>query len=65
MAKYEATLGKIEALLARGPQFVPGRFAVLAGFVEPGESLEGAVHREIAEEVGIQVKDIRYFGSKY
>lgn len=53
-----------EALLARGPQFVPGRYAVIAGFVEPGESLEGAVRREIAEEVGIEVNEIRYFGSQ-
>jgi NAD+ diphosphatase len=53
-----------EALLARGPQFVAGRYAVIAGFVEPGESLENAVAREIGEEVGIAVKDIRYFGSQ-
>ena len=36
----------------------------VAGFVEPGESLEEAVAREIAEEVGVQVTDIRYFGSQ-
>ena len=53
-----------EVLLARGPQFVPGRYAVIAGFVEPGESLEGAVRREIGEEVGLQVDRIAYFGSQ-
>jgi len=53
-----------EVLLARGPQFAPGRYAVIAGFVEPGESLETAVRREIAEEVGIQVDRIAYFGSQ-
>lgn len=52
------------ALLAWGRQF-PGRFfSALAGFVEPGESLEETVEREIKEEVGIGVSDIRYFGSQ-
>lgn len=51
-------------LLARSPHFPKGRFSVLAGFVEPGESLESAVAREIREEVGIGVTDIRYFGSQ-
>jgi NAD+ diphosphatase len=51
-------------LLARANRF-PGKFySVLAGFVEPGETLEEAVAREIKEEVGIEVKDIRYFGSQ-
>jgi len=39
-------------------------YSVLAGFVEPGESLEEAVAREVKEEVGIDVKDIKYFGSQ-
>jgi NAD+ diphosphatase len=39
-------------------------FSVLAGFVEPGESLEEAVVREVREEVGIEIKDIKYFGSQ-
>jgi len=39
-------------------------YSVLAGFVEPGESLEEAVVREVKEEVGIDVKDIKYFGSQ-
>jgi NAD+ diphosphatase len=52
------------ALLAWGRQF-PGRFySALAGFVEPGESLEQCVVREVKEEVGIDVTDIRYFGSQ-
>lgn len=51
-------------LLARSPRFPPGRYSVLAGFVEPGESLEETVAREVGEEVGIQVDRIRYFGSQ-
>ncbi len=52
------------ALLAWGRQF-PGRFySALAGFVEPGETLEQCVSREIREEVGIEVEAIRYFGSQ-
>jgi NAD+ diphosphatase len=39
-------------------------YSVLAGFVEPGESLEEAVVREVREEVGISIKDIKYFGSQ-
>lgn len=53
-----------EFLLARNKAFVGGFFSVLAGFVEPGESLEEAVAREVREEVGIEVRDIRYFGSQ-
>jgi NAD+ diphosphatase len=53
-----------EALLARGARF-PGLFySTLAGFVEVGETLEGTVAREVREEVGVDVKDIRYFGSQ-
>ncbi|MFI6508458.1 NAD(+) diphosphatase [Streptosporangium sp. NPDC050855] len=51
-------------LLARGPQWPEGRLSVLAGFVEPGESLEHAVAREVAEEVGVRVVDARYMGSQ-
>lgn len=52
------------ALLAWGRQF-PGRFfSALAGFVEPGETLEQCVAREVNEEVGIDVENIRYFGSQ-
>jgi NAD+ diphosphatase len=53
-----------EILLARSPHFPPGIFSVLAGFVEPGESAEDAVVREVFEETGIVVKDVRYFGSQ-
>ncbi len=53
-----------EILLARSPHFAPGVYSTLAGFVEPGESLEEAVAREIREEVGVEVEDVRYFGSQ-
>ncbi len=52
------------ALLAWGRQF-PGRFfSALAGFVEPGETLEQCVEREVKEEAGIDVANVRYFGSQ-
>jgi NAD+ diphosphatase len=51
-------------LLARAHRHPPGFYSVLAGFVEPGETLEMAVAREIREEVGIEVKEINYFGSQ-
>ena len=51
-------------LLARANRFPTRFYSVLAGFVEPGETLEEAVEREIREEVGIEVADIRYFGSQ-
>ncbi|MEV6031122.1 NAD(+) diphosphatase [Nonomuraea sp. NPDC052116] len=51
-------------LLARGPQWPEGRLSILAGFVEPGESLEHAVAREVAEEVGVTVVRPRYLGSQ-
>jgi NAD+ diphosphatase len=53
-----------EILLAHAPGFPEGMYSVLAGFVEPGESLEDAVAREIHEEVGVEVTDVRYFGSQ-
>jgi NAD+ diphosphatase len=53
-----------ELLLARSRHFMPGMYSVLAGFVEPGESLEEAVVREVREEVGISVKNIKYFGNQ-
>jgi len=53
-----------ELLLARSRHFMPGMYSVLAGFVEPGESLEEAVVREVKEEVGVEIKDIKYFGSQ-
>lgn len=51
-------------LLARKPAFPPGRYSALAGFVEPGETLEDTVARETREEVGVEVRNIRYFGSQ-
>jgi NAD+ diphosphatase len=51
-------------LLARGPDWPVGRYSTLAGFVEPGESLESAVRREVAEEVGVQVGEVEYLGSQ-
>ncbi len=53
-----------QILLARNRRFKGGFFSVLAGFAEPGESLEECVAREVNEEVGIAVKNIRYFGSQ-
>jgi NAD+ diphosphatase len=56
--------GGDRCVLGRQPVWPPGRFSVLAGFVEPGESAEGAVVREVAEEVGLRVADIRYVASQ-
>lgn len=53
-----------EILLARSPRFVSGMYSTLAGFVEPGESAEECVAREVLEEVGIQVRDPQYLGSQ-
>jgi NAD+ diphosphatase len=53
-----------EILLARSPHFAPGVYSNIAGFVEPGESLEETVVREVREEVGIEVTNVRYFGSQ-
>jgi NAD+ diphosphatase len=52
------------ALLGRQPTWPPGRFSALAGFVEPGESLEEAVAREVLEESGVRVEDVRYRSSQ-
>jgi NAD+ diphosphatase len=53
-----------EILLAHNKNFRPNWYSVLAGFVEPGETFEDCVVREVMEEVGIRVKNIRYFGSQ-
>jgi NAD+ diphosphatase len=53
-----------KVLLARASRFTEEIYSVIAGFVEPGETLEETVAREIKEETGIEVKNIRYFGSQ-
>ena len=53
-----------EILLGRSRHFPPGIYSVLAGFVEPGESVEEAVAREVREETGIELEGLRYFGSQ-
>ncbi len=56
--------GADRVVLGRQAAWPPGRFSILAGFVEPGESAEAAVVREVAEEVGLRVTDVRYVGSQ-
>ena len=51
-------------LLARHATYATARHTALAGFVEAGESIEDAIHREVYEEVGLRVTDLRYFGSQ-
>jgi NAD+ diphosphatase len=53
-----------EMLLARNANWPTNMYSTLAGFVEPGESIEQTVHREVAEEVGIRVRHLRYLGSQ-
>ena len=59
LATYEDRL-----LLGRQPIYPPHRYSALAGFVEPGETLEAAVARELNEEAGIAVTDVRYLASQ-
>jgi NAD+ diphosphatase len=56
--------GGDRVVLGRQAVWPPGRFSILAGFVEPGESAEAAVAREVAEEVGLRVTDIQYVTSQ-
>ena len=58
------TDGHDRCVLGRQPIWPPGRFSTLAGFVEPGESAEQAVVREVMEEVGIAVSEVIYQGSQ-
>jgi NAD+ diphosphatase len=51
-------------LLARANRFPGAMYSALAGFVEAGESIEDCIHREVREEVGIDVTDLRYFASQ-
>jgi NAD+ diphosphatase len=53
-----------EILLARSPHFAPGMYSALAGFVEPGETLEQCLAREVLEETGIVISRPRYFASQ-
>lgn len=53
-----------QILLAQGKNHKDGMYSTLAGFVESGESLEQAVHREVMEEVGVKVKNLQYFGTQ-
>ena len=52
------------ALLGRHASWPPGRYSTLAGFVEPGESLEDAVRREVMEEVGVEIDEVSYVGNQ-
>jgi NAD+ diphosphatase len=53
-----------ELLLARASRFPSGMYSALAGFVEPGESIEDCIHREVREEVGVEVANLQYFASQ-
>lgn len=53
-----------ELLLAHNNSFRDGTYSVIAGFVEPGETLEDCARREIREETGVRVRNLRYFGSQ-
>lgn len=55
---------KDRLLLGRQPQYPPGRYSALAGFVEVGETIEAAVARELLEEAGIEVSDVTYLASQ-
>jgi len=57
------TRGK-ELLLARANRFPQAMYSALAGFVEPGESIEDCIHREVREEVGVEVDHLRYVASQ-
>lgn len=59
-----AIVNKDKLLLAHNSRFAEGTYSVIAGFVEPGETFEKCVAREVKEEVGIDVKNIKYFSSQ-
>jgi len=63
-AVITAVLKDDKILMAHNSGFAANRFSVIAGFLEPGETLEECVQREIMEEVGLKVKNIKYFGSQ-
>jgi NAD+ diphosphatase len=56
--------GEDRALLGRQPGWPEGRYSTLAGFVDPGESLEDAVRREVAEEAGVEIGAVTYLGNQ-
>ncbi|MDT0574770.1 NAD(+) diphosphatase [Croceicoccus sp. F390] len=56
--------GEPQLLLGRQAGFPPGMYSALAGFVEPGETIEAAVAREVHEEAGLAVRDVRYISSQ-
>ena len=64
MVVVDGTAPDDRCLLGRHPSWPPGRYSTLAGFVEPGESMEQAVRREVLEESGIRVGEVTYFGSQ-
>jgi NAD+ diphosphatase len=53
-----------QLLMARGHHFPPGAYGLIAGFLEAGENIEEAIHREVQEEVGITINNLRYFASQ-
>ena len=63
LVEHEAN-GEQRLLLGRQPRFPPKMYSALAGFVEPGETIEEAVAREIHEEAGVRVRDVRYIASQ-
>ncbi len=63
LVEHEAN-GEQRLLLGRQPRFPPRMYSALAGFVEPGETIEEAVAREIHEEAGVRVRNVRYIASQ-
>ncbi len=63
LVKRDSLRGR-ELLLARNVRFPGAMYSALAGFVEPSESVEDSVHREVREEVGVSVGKLHYFGSQ-
>ena len=58
-----ATNGEV-FLVGRGKQVLPGMFSALAGFVEPGETIEEAVRRELMEEASVKVVEVSYYATQ-
>lgn len=54
-----------QILLARSPHFSPGIYSCISGFIEPGETAEDTLEREVFEEVSLKIKNIRYFASQH